>query len=67
MEALRSKLEEATGDIVALKKQLQKRESLTEEVNGNKKNSTIFSYSHKDYEQLVNELEKNQKKVCKIL
>nr|XP_021197211.2 coiled-coil domain-containing protein 149 [Helicoverpa armigera] len=66
VEALRSKLDEATGDIIALKKQLQKRESLSEEVNGNRKSSTIFSYSQNDYEQLVNELEKNQKKYQQI-
>ncbi|XP_022834964.1 coiled-coil domain-containing protein 149 [Spodoptera litura] len=62
VESLKSKLEEAKEDIVALKKQLQKRDSITDEMNGHKKSSTIFSYSHKDYEQLVNELEKNQKK-----
>lgn len=63
METLRSKLEEATGDIIALRKQLQKRDSVSDDNNGNMKLSTIFSYSNKDYEQLVNELEKIQKKV----
>ncbi|XP_026748817.2 coiled-coil domain-containing protein 149 [Galleria mellonella] len=60
VEMLRSKLEEATGDIVALRKQLQKKESILEEYNENKKMSTAYSY--KDYEKLVQELEKVKKK-----
>ncbi|XP_075975177.1 coiled-coil domain-containing protein 149-like [Anticarsia gemmatalis] len=66
VETLKSKLEEATGDIIALRKQLQKRESVNDLTNGNKKLSTIFSYSNNDYEQLVNELEKIQKKYQQI-
>ncbi|CAD0201805.1 unnamed protein product [Chrysodeixis includens] len=66
VETLKSKLDEATGDILALRKQLQKREGPNEEVSGNKKLSTIFTYSHKDYEQLVIELEKFQKKYQQI-
>ncbi|XP_060801501.1 coiled-coil domain-containing protein 149 isoform X2 [Amyelois transitella] len=59
VEMLRSKLEEATGDIVALRKQLK--DTTLEDIQGNK---TTFanSYSNKDYEQLVQELEKFQKK-----
>lgn len=61
METLRSKLEEATGDIVALRKQLQKKDA-AEDLNGSRKTSTV-SNSGKDYDQLVQDLEKVQKKV----
>lgn len=63
MESLRSKLEEATGDIVALRKQLQKKEA-NESVGGNRNISAAFSHTNNDYEQLVQELEKIKKKVC---
>lgn len=63
METLRSKLEEATLDIVALRKQLQKKDA-HDEVNGIRKMNNTTSYSNKDYEQLVQELEKILKKVC---
>lgn len=66
VETLKSKLEEATGDIIVLRKQLQNRESVSVETNGNKKLSNIFTHSNKDYEQLVNELEKIQKKYQQI-
>ncbi|KAL0830544.1 hypothetical protein ABMA28_002702 [Loxostege sticticalis] len=62
VETLRSKLEEATGDIVALRKQLQKKEYSFEDNHDSRKSSTHLSYSNKDYEQLVQELEKIQKK-----
>ncbi|XP_059057214.1 coiled-coil domain-containing protein 149 [Achroia grisella] len=58
VEMLHSKLEEATGDIVALRKQLQKKETLIDESS----KKTSMTYSNKDYEQLVQELEKIQKK-----
>ncbi|KAM3965013.1 coiled-coil domain-containing protein 149 [Aphomia sociella] len=60
VEMLHSKLEEATGDIVALRKQLQKKDATFEENYGTKKQST--NYSIQDYEKLVQELEKVQKK-----
>lgn len=62
METLRSKLEDATLDIVALRKQLQKTDA-HDDVNGTRKINNTSSYSNKDYEQLVQELEKTQKKV----
>lgn len=61
VETLRSKLEETTGDIIVLRKQLQKQQS-NDDTYGNKKFSTAFTYTNEDYEQLVNELEKIQKK-----
>ncbi|XP_063535019.1 coiled-coil domain-containing protein 149 [Cydia strobilella] len=64
VETLRSKLEEASGDIVALRKQLQKTDS-TEKI-GNRKQSTALSYTPDDYEQLVQDLEKIQKKYQQI-
>ncbi|CAB3254726.1 unnamed protein product [Arctia plantaginis] len=66
VESLKSKLEEATGDILALRKQLQKKESGLAEVDGNNKIYGIFTYSNKDYEQLVSELEKIHKKYRQI-
>lgn len=58
VETLKSQLDEANGDILALRKQMQK--GLTsEEYNGNK----ILSTSKSDYEQSVQELEKIKKKV----
>ncbi|XP_026318994.1 coiled-coil domain-containing protein 149 isoform X2 [Hyposmocoma kahamanoa] len=65
VETLRSKLEEATLDIVALRKQLQKRET-HDDVNGIRKINNASSYSNKDYEQLVQELEKILKKYQQI-
>lgn len=59
METLKSKLEEANDDIVALRKQMQKEQSF-EEYNGNKK---LSQTSKVDYEQMLHELEKIQKKV----
>ncbi|XP_047990588.1 coiled-coil domain-containing protein 149 isoform X2 [Leguminivora glycinivorella] len=64
VETLRSKLEEASGDIVALRKQLQKTDS--SESLGNRKQSTAVSYTPDDYEQLVQDLEKIQKKYQQI-
>ncbi|XP_063363003.1 coiled-coil domain-containing protein 149 [Cydia amplana] len=64
VESLRSKLEEASGDIVALRKQLQKTDS-TDNI-GNRKQSTALSYTPDDYEQLVQDLEKFQKKYQQI-
>ena len=63
METLKSKLEEANGDILALRNQMQKGQSL-EELNGNRK---IYLNSKVDFEQMVHELEKIQKKVCLTL
>ncbi|XP_053604684.1 coiled-coil domain-containing protein 149 [Plodia interpunctella] len=60
VEMLRSKLEEATGDIVALRKQLK--DTTLEDLQGNNKTFANLSCSNKDYEQLVQELEKFQKK-----
>lgn len=65
METIRSKLEEATLDIVALRKQLQKRET-HDDVSGIRKINNSSSYSNKDYEQLVQELEKILKKVLNM-
>lgn len=62
VETLQSKLEEAIGDINALRKQLQKKEEILNANGGNKKYSN-FVCSSNDYEQLVQELEKFQKKV----
>ncbi|CAH2084715.1 unnamed protein product [Euphydryas editha] len=57
VETLKSKLDEANGDIFALRKQMQK--ALTsEEYNENK----VLSTSITDYEQSVQELEKIKKK-----
>ncbi|XP_063826709.1 coiled-coil domain-containing protein 149 [Ostrinia nubilalis] len=61
VETLRSKLEEATGDIVALRKELQKKEYYFEDNHDTKKSSNL-TYSNQDYELLVQELEKIQKK-----
>ncbi|XP_045769610.1 coiled-coil domain-containing protein 149 [Maniola jurtina] len=61
VETLRSKLEEANGDILALRKQLQRGQNY-EELNGNKRCQT----SRNDYEQLVQELEKVKKKYQQI-
>ncbi|KAI5646083.1 hypothetical protein NE865_01976 [Phthorimaea operculella] len=61
VETLRSNLEEATLDIVALRKQLQKKES-QDEWNSSKKTSSTLCSSNKDYEDLVQQLEKVQKK-----
>lgn len=61
---LRSKLEEATGDIIVLRKQLQKKDE-SQDNCGSKTTSNICSYSNKDYEQLIQELEKIKKKVIK--
>lgn len=58
VETLKSKLDEANGDILALRKQMQKGLA-SEEYNGNK----ILSTSKTDYEQSVQELEKIKKKV----
>lgn len=59
---LHSKLEEATGDINVLRNQLQNKESL--EMSTDKNNLFYnFTYSNKDYEQLVQDLEKIKKKV----
>ncbi|KAJ0183258.1 hypothetical protein K1T71_001234 [Dendrolimus kikuchii] len=65
VEMLHSKLEEATGDIVVLRKQLQKKDEFQESC-GSKKSSNIYSYSNKDYEQLVQELERIKKKYQQI-
>ncbi|XP_049872241.1 coiled-coil domain-containing protein 149 [Pectinophora gossypiella] len=63
VETLRSKLEESTLDIVALRKQLQKESQ--DDLNGRR--VTVSSgYSNKDYEQLVQELEKIHKKYQQI-
>ncbi|CAG9562751.1 unnamed protein product [Danaus chrysippus] len=62
VESLKSKLEEANGDILALRKELQK--IVLEEHNGNKKTCTAFSKT--DYEILVQDLEKVQKKYQQI-
>lgn len=61
METLQSKLEEALGDIDALRKELQNKEALLEENDGH--NHNTFACSNSEYEQLVQELEKFQKKV----
>lgn len=42
---------------------MQKRDSGLEDVDGNNKIYGIFTYSNKDYEQLVSELDKVHKKV----
>ncbi|KAI8421710.1 hypothetical protein MSG28_009688 [Choristoneura fumiferana] len=60
VETLKSKLEEATGDIVALRKQLQKKDP--EDIYCCRKSSTSLSCSPNDYEQLVQDLEKIHKK-----
>ncbi|CAG4930088.1 unnamed protein product [Colias eurytheme] len=65
VETLRSKLDEATGDIVALRKQLQKN-MLTNVTSDHKKSSCEDTYSILDYEHLVQELEKIQKKYKQI-
>ncbi|KPJ19851.1 Coiled-coil domain-containing protein 149-B [Papilio machaon] len=59
VETLRSKLEEANGDIMALRRQLQKG-TLLDENNANKK--IVQNSQQKDYEQLVQNLEKIQSK-----
>lgn len=59
---LHSKLEEATGDIEALRKQLQKKNSCVEQNMGYQE-SDIFVCTNIEYEQLVQELEKFQQKV----
>ncbi|XP_013173227.1 PREDICTED: coiled-coil domain-containing protein 149 [Papilio xuthus] len=59
VETLRSKLEEANGDIMALRRQLQKG-TLLDENDVNKK--TLQNSQQKDYEQLVQNLEKIQNK-----
>ncbi|CAK1585364.1 unnamed protein product [Parnassius mnemosyne] len=59
VETLRSKLEEANGDILALRRQIQKG-TLIDENNAIKKLSSISP--QKDYEQLVQNLERIQKK-----
>ncbi|XP_072932663.1 coiled-coil domain-containing protein 149 isoform X1 [Epargyreus clarus] len=65
METLRSQLEEANGDIIALRKQLQK-DTKSDEIIGSRKSSVSVAYSTSDYEQLVQELEKIQKKYQQI-
>ncbi|CAG5028400.1 unnamed protein product [Parnassius apollo] len=60
VETLRSKLEEANGDILVLRRQIQKEGTLLDENNGIKKNSSIFQ--QKEFEQLVQNLERIQKK-----
>ncbi|XP_038213951.1 coiled-coil domain-containing protein 149 [Zerene cesonia] len=65
VETLRSKLDEATGDIVAMRKQLQKN-MLPEVTSTHNKTSCEETYSILDYEQLVQELEKIQKKYKQI-
>ncbi|XP_052741106.1 coiled-coil domain-containing protein 149 [Bicyclus anynana] len=62
VETLRSKLEEAEDDILALRKQLQKGQNY-EEFNENKKSCQT---SRNDYEQLIQELEKVKKKYQQI-
>ncbi|KOB66132.1 Uncharacterized protein OBRU01_21678, partial [Operophtera brumata] len=62
VETLRSKLEEASGDIDALRKQLQKKEAVLIENGTNSVYSTLVC-SNNEYEQLVQELEKFQKKL----
>lgn len=62
METLQSKLEEAMVDIKVLRKQLQKKETSFIE-NGGNKNYNALLCSNSDYEQLVQSLEKFQKKV----
>ncbi|RVE43623.1 hypothetical protein evm_011707 [Chilo suppressalis] len=64
VETLRSKLEEATGDIVALRKQLQ-RKTFTCENNPESRESTL-GYSNKNFEESIEELEKIQKKYQQI-
>ncbi|XP_022115098.2 coiled-coil domain-containing protein 149 [Pieris rapae] len=64
VETLRSKLDDANGDILALRKQLQKNGTLGN-IGDCKSASPVESiYSLLEYEQLVQELEKVQKK-CK--
>ncbi|CAH4033806.1 coiled-coil domain-containing protein 149 [Pieris brassicae] len=64
VETLRSKLDDANGDILALRKQLQKNRIL-DNIGECKSASPVESiYSLLEYEQLVQELEKVQKK-CK--
>ncbi|KAG6448861.1 hypothetical protein O3G_MSEX005724 [Manduca sexta] len=65
VEMLQNKLEEATGDITALRKQLHKKEYI-DDFNGSKKSSNMFTCSNKDYEQLVQDLEKIKKKYQQI-
>lgn len=60
VETLRSKLDEANGDILALRRQLQKGTLLDE----NDPNKKVIQISHQnDYEQLVQNLERIQNKV----
>ncbi|XP_046978240.1 coiled-coil domain-containing protein 149 [Vanessa cardui] len=61
IETLKSKLEEANGDILALRKQMQKGQSFDEQ-----NEYKAFSTSKTDYEQLVQELEKIKKKYQQI-
>ncbi|CAH2241723.1 coiled-coil domain-containing protein 149 [Pararge aegeria] len=62
VEMLRSNLEEANGDIIALRNQFKKEQNY-EEFNGNKR---LCLTSRNDYEQLVQELEKVKKKYQQI-
>ncbi|GBP81816.1 Coiled-coil domain-containing protein 149 [Eumeta japonica] len=63
VESLRTKLEDATGDIDALRKQLQfsERNSTTANI------SDLQQYSDKDYESLVQDLERTQKKYQQLM
>ncbi|CAG9787797.1 unnamed protein product [Diatraea saccharalis] len=66
VETLRSQLEEATGDIDALRKQLQKISLFHDNNIDPKKPMTNLGYSNKDYEDLILELEKIHKKYQQI-
>ncbi|KAL4713180.1 hypothetical protein ACJJTC_018825 [Scirpophaga incertulas] len=66
VETLRSKLDEATGDIIALRKQLQKKENSDYEVLDSLKLTMNLNYCNKDYEELIQELEKYQQKYQQI-
>lgn len=59
---LRSKLEEAAGDILVLRKQLQNTRPCKGYDNKDICNDT--TYTAVDYERLVNDLEKMKKKVA---
>lgn len=63
METLRNKLEEANGDISALRKQLQKNRVLENVTDGKSASPVESICSVLEYEQIVQELEKVQNKV----